>query len=37
MKKTQLTYNVIFIWDKKPNINPKPNSKPNTKHFLILY
>ncbi len=35
-KEKQQTYNVIFIWDKKPNLNPKPNSKPNTKHFFTL-
>ncbi len=28
-KKRQQTYNVIFIWDKRPNLNPKPNFKPN--------
>jgi hypothetical protein len=31
-KKRQQTYNVIFIWDQKPNLNPKPNPKP----FLTL-
>ncbi len=36
-KKTQQTYNVLFIWDKKPNLNPKPNSKPNLEPFYILY
>jgi hypothetical protein len=24
-KKKQQTYNVIFILDKRPNLNPKPN------------
>jgi hypothetical protein len=28
-KKRQQTYNVIFIWDKRLNLNPKP--------FSILY
>jgi len=29
----QQTYNVIFMWDKIPNLNPKPNPKP----FSTLY
>jgi hypothetical protein len=33
----QQTYNVIFIWDKIPNLNPKPNSKPNPKPISTLY
>jgi hypothetical protein len=37
IKERQQAYNVIFIWDKRPNLNPKPNFKPNTKHLLILY
>ncbi len=36
-KKTQQTYNVIFIWDKNPNLNLKPNLKPNPKPFYTLY
>jgi hypothetical protein len=36
-KKLQQTYNVIFIWDKRPNLNPKPNFKPNPKPFSTLY
>ena len=36
-KERQQTYNVIFIWDKRPNLNPKPNSKPNFKPFSTLY
>ncbi len=34
-KKGQQTYNVIFIWDKRPNLNPKPNFKPDLKPFLF--
>ncbi len=36
-KKRQETYNVIFIWDKSPNLNPKPSYKPNLKRFFTLY
>ncbi len=36
-KKRQQTYNVIFIWDERPNLNFKPNSKLNLKLFSILY
>jgi hypothetical protein len=36
-KERQQTYNFIFIWDKRPNLNPKPNSKPNLKPLSTLY
>jgi hypothetical protein len=36
-KKRQQTYNVIFIWDKRPKMNPKPNLKPNPKPSSTLY
>jgi hypothetical protein len=36
-KERQKKYNVIFIWDKRLNLNPKTNSKPNNKTFSILY
>jgi len=36
-KKRQQTYNVIYIWDKRPNLNPKPNSQPKPKLFSTLY
>jgi len=35
IKERQQTYNVILMWDKRPNLNPKPNSKP--KPFSTLY
>jgi hypothetical protein len=35
-KERQQTYNVIFIWDKRPNLNPKPNLKPFFYFILIL-
>jgi hypothetical protein len=36
-KKRQQTYNIIFIWDKRPNLNPKLNSKLNPKPFSTMY
>jgi hypothetical protein len=36
-KKNQQTYNFIFILNKRPNLNPKINSKPNPKPFFTLY
>jgi hypothetical protein len=36
-KKIYQTYNVIFIWEKRLNLNPKPNSKPNPKPFCTMY
>jgi hypothetical protein len=33
-KKKQQTYNVVFIWDKRPNLNLKPNFKLNLKAFF---
>ncbi len=30
------TYNVIFIWDKRLNLNPKPNFKPKPFFYFIL-
>ncbi len=35
MKKKQQTYNDICIWDKRLNLNLKPNFKPNPKLFLF--
>jgi hypothetical protein len=34
-KERQQTYNVIFIWDKRPNLNPELDLKPNPKIFLL--
>jgi hypothetical protein len=36
-KKRKQTYNVIFIWDKRPNLNPKLKFKPDFKPLSILY
>ncbi len=36
-KEKQQTYNVIFVWDKKPNLNLKLNYKQNPKLLFILY
>jgi hypothetical protein len=36
-KERQETYSVIFIWDKSPNLNPKPIYKPNFKFYFTLY
>jgi hypothetical protein len=36
-KEKQQTYNVIFIWDKRPNVNLKLKSKANPKLLSILY
>jgi hypothetical protein len=33
-KERQQTYNVIFVWDKKPNLNLKLNLKPNLKLYI---
>jgi hypothetical protein len=38
-KERQQRCNVIFIWDKKLNLNPKPNSKPSPKplfYFILI-
>ncbi len=35
-KERQQTYNVIFIWDKRPNLNPKSNFKLFFNFILIL-
>jgi hypothetical protein len=37
MKKKQQTYNVIFIWDKRPNVDLKLNLKPSPKPFSTMY
>jgi hypothetical protein len=36
-KKKKQMYNVIFIWDKGPNLNFKPNFKLNPKPLSTLY
>jgi hypothetical protein len=35
-KKRQQTYNVIFIWDKRPNLNCNPNPKSLSYSILVL-
>ncbi len=41
MRKKDNKHTIIFVWDKRPNLNPKPNfklnSKPNLKFFFTLY
>jgi hypothetical protein len=35
-KERQKTYNVIFIWDERPNLDLKPNLKPFFNFVLTL-